>query len=108
MRPEAYLAPPSSCSRTSSSMLSARAARPPCLHLSANLPACATGQELALTPNDYPTRSLLLVTVKPFTVIATNALRGHNPGPSYSAPFAGLLTNLARVAFGPPLDSEDS
>src|SRR5439155_26770033 len=63
-----------------------------------------TRLEVASPPDDDPVRALLLVQIEPLAVIAAHALRLDNPGALNGAPLAGLLADLARLAFRPALD----
>src|SRR6185503_5518042 len=63
-------------------------------------------ERVPLAPQDDPVRALLLVHVEPLAVVAPHALALHDPRPADGTPLAGLLTNLAAVALGPPLDPE--
>src|SRR5262245_55415642 len=53
---------------------------------------------------DEPVWAFFLVHIEPFTVVATNTLTGDYFGATNRSPFAGLLANLARIAFLPTLD----
>ena len=52
-------------------------------------------------------RALLRIRVEPFAIVASHALAGDDLRTPDSSPFTGLLADLARIALGPPLDSED-
>ena len=51
--------------------------------------------------------ALLLVLVEPLAVVAANALGDQDLRSLDRSPLAGLLTQLAGLALGPPLDLED-
>ena len=54
-----------------------------------------------------PVRTLLRVQIESFAVIAAYAFSHQNVWALNRSPFAGLLTNLTVVAFGPTLDPKN-
>ena len=58
-------------------------------------------------PDEYPVRALLLVHVEPLAVVTPHAFGHDDLRPLDRAPLAGLLAELAAVAFRPALDAED-
>src|SRR5262245_26504199 len=64
-------------------------------------------QLVALAAQNDPVRAFLLIHVEPLAVVAPHALSLDDFRTSNRAPFARLLADLARLAFGPALDAED-